>query len=76
MPSARNGRSRSKQAQLQRMLGELGTVLPRVMHGTPRCPAQGWYARLPDGRNVFLGDHAVLAGMNIAKMLNSEEAHA
>jgi hypothetical protein len=54
------------------MLGELGTVLPRVMHGSPGRPAQGWYAQLQDGREVFLGDYSMLAGLNIAKLLKAQ----
>jgi len=67
MPSP--GYDRSRRGELQRMLGGLGTVLPRVMHGTPARPAQGWYAQLHDGREVFLGDYSMLAGMTIARLL-------
>jgi hypothetical protein len=55
------------------MLGELGAVLPRVAHGTPSRPAQGWYAELHAGpragEEVFLGDYGMLAGMAIARLL-------
>ena len=61
-------RNRSRQAELQRMLGDLGTVLPRQAHGTIERRAQGWYAELVDGRTVFLGDYSMLAGMEIRKL--------
>lgn len=64
-------RDRSRRAELQRLLGERGTVLPRVAHGTPETPAQGWYAELPDGSLRFLGDYTSLAAVAIASMNGS-----
>lgn len=61
-------RDRTRRAELQRMLGERGTVLPRVEHGTPERPAQGWYAELVDGKTVFLGDYSMLAVIAIANL--------
>jgi hypothetical protein len=68
MAAATIKRNRSRQAELQRMLGELGIVLPRQAHGTIERRAQGWYAELTDGRTVFLGDYSMLAGMEIRKL--------
>jgi len=51
----------SRQAQLQRMLGDRGEVLPRVARGTAQHPAQGWYARLASGKLLYLGDHFPIA---------------
>ncbi len=50
------------------MLGERGTILPRVDHGTPERPAQGWYAKLTDGQEVFLGDYSMIAAMAIGNL--------
>jgi hypothetical protein len=47
------------------MLGDLGTVLPRVEHGTSQRPAQGWYAQLNGDGEVFLGDYSGLAAVRI-----------
>lgn len=58
------------------MLGERGTVLPRVAHGTPERPAQGWYAELVDGEIVFLGDYVTLAAVTIANLNGKSTAHA
>lgn len=56
------------------MLGDLGEVFPRVEHGTPARPAQGWYCRLTaDGSIVFLGDHFFLAGMKIRELQQRHE---
>ena len=61
---------RSRQAELQRMLGDRGTVLPRQKHGTVQRPAQGWYAELGADREVvFLGDYTSLAGVAIQRIL-------
>lgn len=60
-------RDRSRRAELQRMLGELGEVLPRQVHGTPERPAQGWYAQLAD-EVVFLGDYTGIAYLTIARL--------
>jgi hypothetical protein len=49
------------------MLGDRGTVLPRIAHGSPRFPAQGWYAEI-DGKVRFMGDHAGLAAAWITKL--------
>jgi hypothetical protein len=59
---------RSKRAQLQRIMGEMGTVLPHSPHGTVERPAQGWYARLATGKLIFLGDSAMLAAGKIRKL--------
>jgi hypothetical protein len=69
-------RDRTRRAELQRLLGERGTVLPRVEHGTPELPAQGWYADLTNGQRVFLGDYSMLAAVTIANLNGSEPAHA
>ena len=53
--------SRTRQGELQRLLGDAGTVLPRQMHGTMARPAQGWYAQLNSGEEIFLGDYSSLA---------------
>lgn len=58
------------------MLGERGTVLPRVEHGSTERPAQGWYAELADGRMVFLGDYSMLAAVAIANLNGASAAHA
>jgi hypothetical protein len=50
------------------MLGDLGTVLPRLSHATFAKPAQGWYADLADGSCVFLGDHVPLAALGITEL--------
>jgi len=60
--------SRSLRTQLQNMLGELGTVLPHQKRGTVDRPARGWYAELVDGKIVFLGDHSLIAGIEISKL--------
>lgn len=54
-------RDRSRRGELQRLLGDLGTVLERQSHGTPALPAAGWYAELTNGDVVFLGDYGALA---------------
>lgn len=63
-------RDRSRRAELQRMLGTLGTVLPRQAHGTVQRPAQGWYAQLDNGKLVFLGDYSMLAALRIRKLVD------
>jgi hypothetical protein len=68
-------RERSKRGELQRMLGELGEVLPRQNHGTPQRPAQGWYARIASsGEVVFLGDYHHLAGAKLAQLVEQLSA--
>lgn len=66
-------RDRSRRGLLQRIAGELGTVLPRVPHGTLRRPAQGWYIRLElgerAGEEVFLGDYSGLAEHKLHELL-------
>jgi hypothetical protein len=47
------------------MLGDLGTVLPRIEHGSADRPAQGWYAEINGDGEVFLGDYSMLAGSRI-----------
>ncbi len=65
-------RDRSRRAELQRLLGERGTVLPRLPHGTVDLPAQGWYAKMPDGAVVFLGDYVALATAAIDDLVERE----
>jgi hypothetical protein len=60
--------NRSRRAQLQRLMGDMGVVLEHQAHGTIERPAQGWYAQLADGKLVFLGDYAMLAAMKIRKL--------
>lgn len=62
----------SRTAQLQRMLGDLGEVLPRFARGTPDHPAAGWYARMTDGKLLYLGDHTGVAFATIANLLHTE----
>jgi hypothetical protein len=62
-------RDRSLRGQLQRTLGDLGTVLPHQKRGTPDRIGRGWYAELSDGRVVFLGDHLLVATIEISKLL-------
>jgi hypothetical protein len=50
------------------MLGELGTVLERHMTGTAQHPAQGWYAQLVTGEEVFLGDKVTIAAIRIQQL--------
>lgn len=61
----------SRQAQLQRELGELGDVLPRIARGGGEFRAAGWYARV-DGTLIYLGDHFGVAYVTIAKLLEPE----
>ncbi len=68
-------RDRSRRGELQRLLGEHGTVRPRQSHGCPERPAAGWYADLPDGSTVYLGDYGALAVQAIVK-LTAAAAHA
>lgn len=67
MPSAAYDRTR--RGELQRLLGEAGTVLPRQRHGTVDRRAAGWYAELVDGRVVYLGDYVALAAIQIRQVL-------
>jgi hypothetical protein len=60
--------SRSRRSELQALLGELGTVLPRQNHGTIERPAQGWYAELEDGGVIFLGDYTTIAVSRILSL--------
>jgi hypothetical protein len=62
----------SRRAQLQRMLGDRGEVLPRISRGTAEHPAAGWYATI-DGEEVYLGDHAGIAFATIANRLNGKD---
>jgi hypothetical protein len=66
---AKNGNRRD---ELQRMLGDVGEVLPRVAHGSKARPAQGWYAKVTEGpragKEVFLGDYSMLAGLMITRL--------
>jgi hypothetical protein len=61
----RRHRDRSRRGELQKLLGDRGTVLDRQGHGTPQRPAQGWYAQLTGGEIVFLGDYSLLAANRI-----------
>lgn len=64
----------NRREQLQRLLGDHGTVLPRQDHGTPARPAQGWYAKLTaDERIVFLGDYTTLAAVTIGRLITKAE---
>ena len=65
--------SRNRIGELQRLLGDAGEVLPRVAHGSPQYPAQGWYARLTDGKVHYLGDYSSLASQRIAQLLGGGE---
>jgi hypothetical protein len=67
---------RTRRGELQRLLGERGTVLPRFAHGTPERPAQGWYAELADGQTVFLGDYSMLAAITITNLNGARSTHA
>jgi hypothetical protein len=70
-------RDRSRRGELQRLLGDLGTVLKRQSHGTPQRPAAGWYAKLSDGQIVYLGDYSALAVSAIlALQRDGDSAHA
>lgn len=60
-------RQKSRQALLQRELGNRGEILPRIEHGTHETPAQGWWAILPSGERVFLGDHSGVSYAAIAR---------
>jgi hypothetical protein len=62
--SKRRG-ERGRRAELQRLVGDRAVILPRVMHGTPARPAQGWYAVLANGEDLFLGDYGALAAVAI-----------
>jgi len=67
----RTGRKRpssTRRGELQQALGDLGFVPARQDHGTPARRAQGWYAELHDGRDVFLGDYTALALVTIAEL--------
>jgi hypothetical protein len=66
--------SKSRRIELQRALGDLGTIPPRQEHGTQQRRAQGWYAELYDGRTVFLGDYAGLALATISKLIDEHNA--
>ena len=59
---------RSRRAELQRLLGDIGTVLPHQKRGTVTRRAQGWYAELTSGKIVFLGDHSLVAALTIQKL--------
>lgn len=64
-------RDRSRRAELQRMLGDRGEILPRISTATEEMPAQGWYARMAEGgRIVFFGDNTRLATIHIARLDN------
>lgn len=43
-------------------------MLPRVQRGGGVYPAAGWYARFPDGEQVYLGDHINVALVTIARL--------
>ena len=73
-PARAGRRDRSRRGELQRLLGNRGTVLPRQEHGTPARPAQGWYAELAGGAIVFLGDYCSLAALTIEKLSGNAAA--
>lgn len=58
----------NRQALLQRELGELGTVLQRRPRGEGAYRAAGWYAKLAEGKLVYLGDNTTVAIVTIAKL--------
>lgn len=63
-------RDRSRRAQLQALLGDLGTVLPYASRAGRR-PAPGWYLTLGPGAAVAGGgwqtdDGALYAGVDTA----------
>lgn len=67
----------SKRAQLQRTLGDTGTVLPFVHRGDLERPYTGWWAKLADdGTEVHLGAHLVLAAARCVELARKTEAHA
>jgi hypothetical protein len=69
MPRAGTKRpSSTRRGELQQALGDLGFVPPRQDHGTPSRRAQGWYAELHDGRDVFLGDYTAIALQTITEL--------
>lgn len=59
---------RSRRAGLQRVAGELGLVLPRVMQASLAYPAVGWYLRPPRGETIFLGDNSMIAATKLAQL--------
>lgn len=73
-------RDRTRRGDLQRLLGDLGTVLPRQAHGTSARRAQGWYARLDagprKGETVFLGDYVSVSGLTINELLAEAQTNA
>jgi hypothetical protein len=75
MPRAGTKRpSSSRRGELQQALGDLGVIAPRVDHGTAVRRAQGWYAELYDGRDVFLGDYTALALLTITELQAKAQA--
>ena len=68
VPLVPTTQDRTRRAELQRLLGDRGTIQPYVARPSPARPAAGWYARLPDGRELFLGQGAILAGLAIIRM--------
>jgi len=60
---------RSRRGELQALLGDHGTILPRLQRGSPDRPAQGWYAVLANGSELFLGDYSRLAELAIRRLL-------
>jgi hypothetical protein len=60
--------SSTRRGELQSALGDLGTVTARQEHGTLERRAQGWYAELHDGRDVFLGDFTMIALRTIEEL--------
>lgn len=63
-------RERTLRVDLQEMLGDAGEVLPWVPQSSPAQIGRGWYARLVDGREVYLGDRAVIAAVTITRLVN------
>jgi hypothetical protein len=68
MTTAYELQKRSLRAQLQNALGDRGEILPHQKRGTFERPARGWYAKLVDGSVVFLGDHTMVAAVEISKL--------
>lgn len=60
--------SGSHRMQLQRALGDLGEVLPRVPRGGGVHPAAGWYADI-GGELIFLGDHTGVAFVAVHELV-------
>jgi hypothetical protein len=70
MESNGSSHDRTRRSELQRMLGEHGTVLPYQSRGTAERPAKGWHVELAETHEtIFVGDHMVLAVQQIALLV-------